>query len=179
VKLTPRLRKLALTAHVAASVGWLGAVGAFLALGVVALTSDDPETVRAAYLVMEPAAWLVLVPLALASLLSGLVQSLGTTWGVFRHYWVVFKLVINVFATIVLLLYMETFSSMANVAADPRADLDAVRNASPVLHGALALLLLLVATSLAVYKPQGVTRYGRRKRDEQRREQRERSAPAA
>jgi hypothetical protein len=179
VKLTPRLRKLALTAHVAASVGWLGAVAAFLALGVVALTSDDPETVRAAYLVMEPAGWLVLVPLAFASLLTGLVQSLGTTWGLFRHYWVVFKLVINLFATIVLLLYMETFSSMADLAADPSADLDLVRNTSPVLHAGLALLLLLVATNLAVYKPHGVTRYGRRKRDEQRRDQRERSAPAA
>jgi DMSO/TMAO reductase YedYZ heme-binding membrane subunit len=166
--LTPRLRQLALTAHVAASVGWLGAVAAFVALGVVGLTSDDADTVRAAYLVMEPAAWLVLVPLALASLLTGLVQSLGTTWGLFRHYWVVFKLVINVFATLVLLLYMETFSSMAGVAADPSADLDLVRNSSPVLHAALAMLLLLIATILAVYKPRGMTPYGRRKQHEQR-----------
>jgi hypothetical protein len=35
---------------------------------------------------------------------------------------------------------------MARVAADPGADLDVVRNASPRLHAALALLLLLVAT---------------------------------
>jgi DMSO/TMAO reductase YedYZ heme-binding membrane subunit len=168
VILNPRLRKIALTAHVAASVGWLGAVAAFLGLGIIGLASDDADTVRAVYLAMEPAAWLVLVPLAFASLLTGLVQSLGTTWGLFRHYWVVFKLVINVFATIVLLLYMETFSSLAGVAADPTTDLDRVRSASPVLHAALALLLLLVATTLAVYKPQGMTSYGRRKQHEQR-----------
>jgi uncharacterized membrane protein len=168
VTLNPRLRKVALTAHVACSVGWLGAVVVFLGLGVVGLTSADDETVRGVYLVMEPAAWLVLVPLALASLLTGLVQSLGTTWGLFRHYWVLFKLLINVVSTIVLLLYMETLRYLADVAADPSAELAAVRSASPVLHAALAVLLLLVATTLAVYKPRGVTPYGQRKEREQR-----------
>ena len=162
----PRLRKAALTAHVASSVGWLGAVASFLALAVLGLTSDDAETVRGAYLVMEPLAWFLLVPLAFASLLTGLVQSLGTAWGLFRHYWVVAKLVINVFATAVLLMYMETFRSMAGVAADPGADLSVVRNVSPLVHGALALLLLLAAPVLAVHKPRGLTRYGRRKQRE-------------
>jgi hypothetical protein len=165
--MTPRLRKFALTAHVASSVGWLGAVVVFLGLAVVGLTSPNAQTVRGAYLVMEPAAWFVLVPLAFASLLTGLVQSLGTTWGLFRHYWVIFKLTINVVTTIVLLVYMETFSFMAGVAADPNAELGVVRNASPALHAGAALLLLVVATTLAVYKPRGVTRYGRRKQHEQ------------
>src|SRR5688572_16728258 len=106
--MNPGLRKFALTAHVASSVGWLGAVVVFLGLAVVGLTSQDAQTVRGAYLVMEPAAWFVLVPLAFASLLTGIVQSLGTTWGLFRHYWVLAKLLINVVSTIVLLLYMET-----------------------------------------------------------------------
>jgi hypothetical protein len=160
----PRLRKLVLTAHVACSVGWLGAVAAFLALGVVGLSSDDAEAVRGAYLVMEPAAWAVLLPLAVASLLTGLIQSLGTSWGLFRHYWVLIKLLINVVSTVVLLMYMQTFRDMADVAGNPRADLDSVRTASPVVHAALALLLLLVATFLAVFKPRGMTAYGRRKR---------------
>jgi hypothetical protein len=162
----PRLRKFALTAHVTCSVGWVGAVIAFLALAVIGLTSPDAQTVRGAYLVMEPAAWFVLVPLAFASLLTGLVQALGTTWGLFRHYWVVFKLLLTVFATIVLLTYMETFRFMAGMAADPSADVGVVRSASPALHAALALLLLLVATVLAVYKPRGMTRYGWRKQHE-------------
>ena len=160
--MTPLLRKFALTAHVTSSVGWLGAVVAFLALAVVGLTSQDAQTVRGVYLVMEPTAWFVLVPLAFASLLTGIVMSLGTTWGLFRHYWVLFKLVITVFATTILLIYMGTFRYMAGVAADPTADLDVVRNASPTLHATLALLVLLAATVLAVFKPWGMTRYGRR-----------------
>lgn len=167
--MSPSLRKLALTAHVASSVGWLGAVASFLALAIVGLTSQNAQTVRGTYLVMEPAAWFILVPLAFASLLTGLICSLGTTWGLFRHYWVIFKLIINVFATFVLLIYMETFSLMARVAADPSIDLAMVRNASPALHAALALMLLLVATGLSVYKPRGLTAYGWRKQQQQRR----------
>ncbi|MBA2536935.1 MAG: hypothetical protein H0V20_05805, partial [Actinobacteria bacterium] len=116
--LTPRVRKLALTAHVTASVGWLGAVTGFLALAVAALTSQDAQVVRGAYLTMELTGWFVLVPLAFASLLTGLVQSLGTTWGLFRHYWILTKLVINVFASVILLMYMQTLGFLARVAAE-------------------------------------------------------------
>ncbi|MBA2568061.1 MAG: DUF2269 domain-containing protein [Actinobacteria bacterium] len=169
--MTPRLRKFALTAHVTSSVGWLGAVAAFLALAVVGLTSQDAQVVRGAYLVMEPAAWFVLVPFAVASLLTGLVQALGTKWGLFRHYWVLFKLLINVVATIVLLLYMQTLSYLGDVAEEATlssGDLSGLRSPSPVLHAGAALMLLIVATTLAVYKPRGMTRYGRRKQHEQR-----------
>jgi hypothetical protein len=164
----PRLRKLALTAHVTSSVGWTGAVVVFLGLAVVGLTSQDQQMARGVYLVMEPAARFVLVPFAFASLVTGLVMSLGTTWGLFRHYWVVFKLLMTAFATLVLLIYMETFRLMAAVAADPAVDFNAVRNPSPLVHSVLALLILLVATVLAIYKPQAVTPYGRRKQLEQR-----------
>lgn len=161
--LSPHLRKLALTVHVATSVGWLGAVAGFLAIGVVGLTHHDAQTVRGVYLVMEQAAWFILVPLACASLLTGFVQALGTPWGLFQHYWVLFKLLINVLSTIVLLAYMDTFRFMAAVAADPRVDLSDVRNASPVLHAGFAILSLLVATVLSVYKPRGLTPYGQRR----------------
>ena len=118
---------------------------------------------RGAYLLMAPAAWFVLVPLAHASLLSGIVLSLGTTWGLFRYYWVVLKLGMTVFATVILLIYMGTFRQMAGVAADPVVDLAAVRNASPIVHAILALVLLVAATVLGVYKPFGMTAYGERR----------------
>jgi uncharacterized membrane protein len=127
--MSPRVRRFALTAHVTCSVGWVGAVVVFLALAGIGLTSQDAQAVRGVYLVMEPAAWFVLVPFAFASLVTGIVMSLGTTWGLFQHYWVVFKLLITVFATSILMIYMGTFRAMATIAADPAADLDVVRNA--------------------------------------------------
>ena len=159
----PALRKFTFTTHITSSVGWLGAVLAFLALAVIGLTSEDEATVRGAYLVMAPAAWFVLVPLAHASLLSGIAISLGTPWGLIRHYWVVLKLLITAFATVILLIYMGTFKQMAGIAADPIVDLGLVRNPSPVLHAILALVLLVIATVLGVYKPFGMTPYGSRK----------------
>jgi hypothetical protein len=160
--MTMVLRRLVLTTHVTSSVGWIGAVIVFLALAAVGLTSQHEPTVRGAYLVMAPAAWFVLVPLAHASLLSGIAISLGTPWGLLRYHWVVAKLAITLFATIFLLVYMGTFRQMAGLAADPFVDVARVRNPSPMVHAILALVLLLVATVLAIYKPFGMTAYGRR-----------------
>jgi hypothetical protein len=169
VIMSPGVRKLALSAHVTASVGWLGAVAAFLALAVVGLTSVDTQTVRAVYIAMYLIGWFVIVPLSFASLLTGLVEALGTKWGLFRHYWVLAKLLINIFANIVLLMYMPTLTYLANQASDASlsgSDLGSVRDPSPVLHSSAALLLLLVALVLGVYKPRGMTRYGWRKQRE-------------
>jgi hypothetical protein len=91
--------------------------------------------------------------------------------GLFRHYWVLFKLVINLVATIVLLLYMQTLEHLGDVAAATTVSgtgLGGLRDPSPVLHAAAALLLLLVATTLAIYKPRGLTRYGQRTQHRQR-----------
>ena len=164
--MTPALRRFTFTTHVTSSIGWLGAVVAFLALAVIGFTSEDEVKVRGAYLLMAPAAWFVLVPLAHASLLSGILLSLGTSWGLFRHYWVVLKLGITVFSTVILLIYMGTFRQMAGVADDPVVDLGAVRNASPIVHAVLALVLLLAATVLGIYKPFGMTAYGLRRQNE-------------
>lgn len=159
----------ALTAHVTFSVGWIGAVVDFLGLALIGLTSDDPQTVRGAYLVMEPAGRFVLIPMPFGSLLTGLIQSLGSAWGLFKRYWVIFKLAINLFATVMLLMYLETFRFMAGFASDPMPRIGVVRNVSPLLHAILALVLLLVATVLAIYKPRGLTPHGWR---EQRRNKR-------
>jgi hypothetical protein len=160
--MTPAARKLALTLHLTSSVGWLGAVFVVLGLAFAGLVSGDPESVRAAYIAMDATAWLVLMPLAVASLVTGVVQGLGTHWGLFRHYWVVFKLVINVIASVVLLLYLQTLETLATRSRGP-VGLESLRSASPVLHAGAALSLLLVATVLAVYKPRGLTSYGRRR----------------
>ena len=160
--MSPAARRFTLLAHITCSVGWLGAVIVFLGLAAIGLSSQDARVVRGIYLVMAPAAWFTLVPLAFAALVSGVVQSLGTTWGLFRYHWVVLKLLINAFSTVILLIYMGTFREMARVAADPGVPLDAVRNPSPLVHAAVALMLLVTATVLAIYKPFGLTAFTRR-----------------
>jgi hypothetical protein len=168
--MTPGLRKFALTGHVAFSVGLLGSIAAFLALAVAALTSQDAQIVRASYLAMNLTAQLVIVPLAFASLFTGLIQSLGTPWGLFRHYWVLAKLFLTLFATIVLLGKMELIDYAARLAAEtvlPSSDLRAV-GIELAVHAAGGLLVLLVPTVLSIYKPRGLTPYGQRMQQQQR-----------
>ena len=163
--MTPRLRKFVFTAHVTFSVGWLGAVVAYLALAIAGLASQDAGIVRSAYLSMDLIGWNVIVPLSLVSLLTGLVQALGTQWGLFRYYWVLAKLLLTLVGTVILLVHMRTVSRMAGIMGEAtfsNADLGMLQK-QLVVHPAGGLLILLVVTVLAVYKPWGMTRYGRRK----------------
>lgn len=167
--MTPRLRKFALAAHITSSVGWIGAVAGYIALDVAAATSEDAQSLRAAYLAMELIAWYVIVPLALASLLTGLVMSLGTKWGLFRHYWVLISLLLTIIATVVLLVETQTISYFADIAADPTTSSDDLRAlGSTLVHSAGGTVVLLVILVLNVYKPRGMTRYGWCKQHEQR-----------
>ena len=128
------------------------------------------QLVRSAYLAMELTGWSVIVPLSFASLATGLVSSLGSPWGLFRHYWVLAKLLINLLATTLLLVHMRPITYMAGVvrkSAVMPGDLRGVR-IQLVADAALAVVALLAATTLAVYKPRGLTRYGWRKQRAQR-----------
>ena len=168
--MAPGLRKFVLTAHVAFSVGTLGSVAVFLALTVVGLISRDAQVVRAAYIANGLIAWYIILPLILTSLLIGLVQSLTTPWGLFRHYWVLAKLLLTVLTVTVLLLQLADISYMADVAAETTlsgADLLGLRR-SLRTHAAGGMLVLLVLVALSIYKPRGMTRYGWRKQQERR-----------
>ncbi len=168
--LPPRLRKVALAAHITLAVGWVGAVAGYIALDVAAAISQDAQTLRAAYLAMEVIAWYVIVPLALGSLLSGLVMSVGTKWGLFRHYWVLISLLSTIIATVILLVETRTISYFADIAADPTTSIYDLRAlGSTLVHSVGGTVVLLVILVLNVYKPRGMTRYGWRKQDEQRR----------
>jgi hypothetical protein len=167
--MTPGQRRFALTAHVVVSVGWLGAVAVFLALSIAGFVSQDAQMVRADYRVMESIAWFVIVPLCLASVLTGLVSSLGTPVGLFRYYWILIKLVITIPSTIVLFVHMRPIGLVSRVAAERSlSSADLSLQIQMVAAAALALLVLLVATAVSVYKPRGLTRYGWRKQQEQR-----------
>ncbi len=170
--MTPNLRKLTITAHVTFSIGWLGAVAAFLALSIAGLISRDAEVVRGVCLSMDLISRFVIIPMCFATLVTGLIQALGTPWGLFRYYWIAMKFGLAVFATIALL--MHQFGVMAVAAR--RASGAAAETLFSTAFGPLktelvrapsfAIVLLLVATTLGVYKPWGLTPYGRRKQQE-------------
>ena len=158
--MTSSIRKLGLTVHIIVSVGWVGAVAAFLLLSISALTSDG-ATSRAAYLAMDIVGRGALLPLSVGALTSGIVQSLGTKWGLFKHYWVLVKLVLTVFATGALFLHQFTaVAEAARLASEAAATFPtlALQQLGIQLRAdaGLALLVLLTITAIAVYKPWGL-----------------------
>lgn len=158
--LTPALRKVVLTVHVVTSVGWLGSVVCYLALDVTAATSADAQAVRVAYSAMALLVEDVIVPLALTSVVVGIVNALGTSWGLLRHYWVIVKLLLTAFATVVLLVESRTVTHLARSAVESAAP-GGLPSTLPHSVGGVVVLSTVVA--LSVFKPRGLTRYGWRR----------------
>ena len=157
----PYLRKATLLIHILASVGWIGAVAAFLTLVITGLVTTDPQIVRAVYIAMTPVTRYIIVPLAFASLASGVTLSLGTPWGLLRHYWIIFKLIINLLSLPILLLHTTIIYRVAAAAITGRVgapDLRADR-LQLVVAASVSLAALLVAAILSVYKPRGKIAY--------------------
>jgi hypothetical protein len=160
MNMTSRFQKVGLLAHIGFSVGWFGAIVPYLALGIAALTGGKEQTVRAAYVSMELIGWFVIVPFSIGALLSGLIQSLGTRWGLFRHWWIVAKLALTIFACVILFQHMRDVSRVALMAREASISREALR--SEFVHSAGGLLVLLAIMALSVFKPWGMTAYGRR-----------------
>ena len=164
--MSPALRKLSLTVHISCSVGWIGSVGAFLVLSIAGLWSHDPEIVRSAYLSMNVIGQFLIVPLGVLALLTGLIQALGTPWGLFRYYWVLVKFALTIGATSLLLLHQFTavVDAAKRVSETATGVMPNVGRLGPQLVGdaAFAVVILLGITAISIYKPWGRTIYGER-----------------
>jgi hypothetical protein len=160
--LSPRWRKLMLLLHVTTSVGFPGAVAGFLALAIVGVTTSDAALATAVYPAMNLVTWLVILPLAIASTVIGIIQSLGTPWGVVRYYWVIVKLVLTIIVLVVLLLQLDGIELASRAALSGDLGVNSGIRVSMVLHAAGGLAVLLFVTALSIYKPRGMTRYGAR-----------------
>lgn len=162
MRLRPNVRKAALTFHVLCTVGWFGSVAAYLALALTGLSSADPHLVRASYTAMALLGWRVIAPASAAALVTGILQALGTAWGLTRHWWVLLKLGLTLLAAAALLVHLQSTSLMAKTVK--------VRDLAPselvaarwqlVIAPTLALILLAFNASLGVVKPSGLTPLG-------------------
>jgi putative copper export protein len=159
MQMSPSARKFMLTAHVVSSVAWFGALLVFLAHSVASLVSGDPNLVRSVCIAMALTAWFVILPLSLASFVTGVVQALGTAWGLVRHYWVVAKLLLTASATAVLLLKLSPISDLAAAASLTTFNPNSATDLKQMLlvHSIGGLAVLLVIAVLAIYKPAGLT----------------------
>ncbi len=117
----------------------------------------DYQLARSTYLAMELSTWYVIVPFCLSSLLTGLVQALGTKWGLFKHYWIIVKLFLTIGMTILLLLHLRPVSYLAGVATDPSFSNSqhSGQLINLIAKAGAAILGLVAITTISVYKPWG------------------------
>jgi len=157
--MSPGVRKLVLAVHITASVGWLGAVVAYLPFDVTAAASHNASMLQTAYAAMAVITTWVLVPLSIAAWGTGIILGAGTKWGLFRHYWVVISLVLTTLALVVLLVEARVISDLAATAATASED-ELRAMPSTLVHSIGGLVVLLVVQVLNVVKPRGLTKYG-------------------
>ncbi|WP_175411314.1 DUF2269 domain-containing protein [Streptomyces sp. TRM64462] len=150
------VRRALLVFHVAVSVSWLGLSLGLLALGVTAYTTADTSLTEAAYRAMKVFADWLLLPIALATLVSGLVLSLGTPWGLARHRWVWTKFWLTLATATATVFALRPEIAHAAGAGVPDSSLVA----APLVSTSAYLFMTVVS----VLKPWGLTRRGRRLR---------------
>jgi hypothetical protein len=168
-KMPRSLRKLVLTVHVVVSVGWIGIEAGLLTLGLTGLNTRDPELPRTAYVAAGLFGGIFLVPVSMGTLVTGILFSVGTPWGLARHYWVLvnFVLTVALAAGGILVLNRRLQEASVRVSEGPlntltSADVGALQF-QIVAAVSVALPLLVMATTLSVYKPWGRTWFGPRK----------------
>lgn len=157
-QLSGRPRRLLRAAHVAVSGGWLGLVVAMLVLGAGAAAGGDASLAGLTYTLMDRIGSAVIPPLAVATLLTGLVLSVTTPWGLLRHWWVVVKVVLGLAVIVTGVTMTGAWIQQASDTAGGAGRTSWLLVAGSVAH----LLMLGFATVISVDKPWGRTPRGRR-----------------
>ncbi len=153
-----------MVAHVVTSVGWLGVSLALLVLALTGRSTQDAVLRQGAYRVMELLAGVLVPPLAVLALASGVALGALTRWGLVRHTWVLTKLVLTTGAIVLTLFVLQAQIAVAAAqATDPRDPAAAQRaGIALVVAGVVSVAIYVTATVLSVFTPWGLTRWGRR-----------------
>ncbi|MGH8794716.1 MAG: PDR/VanB family oxidoreductase [Stackebrandtia sp.] len=163
-----KARKALLAAHVVASGSWVGIAVVIVAMSVAAMTASEIETAKVAYELMAVFDMTLLPWANFAATLSGIALGLTTKWGLIRYYWVAAKLTISIAILIAAFAFLH---SALESAAEQAAHLAETGGSVAQIDGAVdvvfwgfgvAMLNLVAAMLLSLYKPGGKTRRGRR-----------------
>lgn len=162
MKLSRPARRASLVVHVAVSASWLGLTLGLLALAVTATTTRSAVTAEASVRAMRLFADRLLLPLAFLTLLSGVLLSVGTSWGLARHRWVLTKFWLTLVTTAATAFALSpgVNSSLAGLTAGGPPPGPGDLLPGPVV----SLGAYVFMTAISVLKPWGLTRRGRNHR---------------
>ena len=161
-------RKFILATHVMFSVGWFGAVATFVVLNIVGVNSSDSKIISSSYIAMNLIAWYIILPFCIASFLTGLIQAIFTQWGLFKHYWIIVKLVLTTGCTLLLIVHMQSISEGALLASSAELPFVALKALGTTLFfkAVAALIVLSFIITISIYKPWGKVSFTKQKEGE-------------
>lgn len=173
-RLSPAMYKLFLSAHIIAAVGWLGLAVAKIVLEIAAVMSESPSVAELLNVAI-PLLNFSFPPAAISTMITGILLSLGTKWGIIDYTWVMVKLVLTALVIITatqlgdrMILQTNPAFAVQPINYDPILGI-VLTPAVLLLCLTLAHILMLgAATVISVYKPWGKTWFGRRKAERSR-----------
>lgn len=171
MKLSARGQKILKIVHLVCAIAWIGSAIVMNTLRHL-VDIDSVEGMYYVAVVLEAVDMDILVPGAILCLLTGVVYGLFTTWGFFKHRWLIVKWVLTVFMILFGTFYMGPHvKDNVSVGAElvercgndsgcfcmtPYMDLwDAYTHnvMASTWSGALQLVLLTVVVVVSVFKP--------------------------
>jgi hypothetical protein len=167
-QLQPKPRKALVAAHAVSAACWIGVALTFVAMSVVAMSTNDIHAAMAIYELMATFDITLLPWTNFATFRTGIALSMTTNWGLIRYSWVAAKIAIAVGILVMAFGFLhDSLERAGEEAATLAATGGTVAHISSaadvVLWGfGCALLSLVGALLLSLYKPGGRTRRGRR-----------------
>lgn len=159
-KITIRQKRWLLSAHLFCTVAWLGTALCSLVLNLTALFTQDSHLLRAIYLQASILDVALLRGGALGAILTGLLLSVLTQWGLFRFYWIMLKEIISVLCIAVGVIISSWNDEALALAASPgfqsvHSPIYLTDRAWMFLGIAFQLVSLSAVVVISVFKPWG------------------------
>lgn len=160
--LSRRSRRVWLTPHVGCSAAWLGLSLTMVVLSLVGVLSGDARPRHDAYRLMRIFDLVVVIPIVLAAIVTGLVVALFSRWGLTRHWWVLIKFTMSVSIPASAGYWQSWIRQLITATAQPAGAVPAGTAARLTGCLAVGIAFLVAATALSTYKPGGWTPWATR-----------------
>lgn len=165
--LKPKTRKFVLLVHGISALGWLGLNIGNLTLELTGVFTTDPTTQHAVYRVLGLLADTLLIPISLIAFTTGVLLSVGTHWGLLRHWWIVVKFALTLIAVVLIpLSLLPGIHDLVDLVDATPADQLVERGGAAVqliTAGCVSTTMYVTNAVLSVYTPWGRTAYGKRR----------------
>ncbi|MQA10499.1 MAG: hypothetical protein GEU98_18470 [Pseudonocardiaceae bacterium] len=153
-KLPRRWRQFVVLLHVILSVGWLGVAASALVLSIVAFFETRVPVLRAVYEFHGMLIAVLTRPIGIGAVVTGIILSLGTKWGLVRHYWVLTKFVLSIGAILLSAMVQTELIEVGLAYANTPGSAELASAQSGILLVAIFHVVALgLSTGLSVYKP--------------------------